>query len=153
MLSTTFKDALATSASICTVLQFLAGTLVCRKFVKNGTTGDASGLAFISCFMSCSHWLCYGLLRDDPFIVMVNSFGAALQLCYVAMYTLYSVKKSTILKQFVGAMTFVTIVYIYSIFEPDRALASQRIGFLSCSLTILFFASPLTMLVSLIKAI
>lgn len=151
MISTTFKDALATSASLCTILQFLAGILVCRKFVRNGTTGDTSGLAFVSCFMSCSHWLCYGLLIGDPFIVMVNVFGAILQLCYVVTFMLYSVKKSIIMKQFTVAITFVTIIYIYSIFESDRSLAAQRIGFLSCSLTILFFASPLTMLAYVIR--
>lgn len=26
--------------------------LVCKKYVKNGTTGDSSGLAFVTCFMS-----------------------------------------------------------------------------------------------------
>ena len=81
--------------------------------------------------------------------MIVNVFGSTLQLCYVIVFILYSVKKSTILQQFAGAMSFVTIVYLYSIFESDRTLAAQRIGFLSCSLTIMFFASHLTMLVSL----
>jgi len=26
--------------------------LVCKKFIRNGTTGDSSGLAFVTCFMS-----------------------------------------------------------------------------------------------------
>ncbi|XP_051163950.1 sugar transporter SWEET1 [Leptopilina boulardi] len=151
MFTTSFKDALASSASFCTILQFLAGILVCRRFMKNGTTGDTSGLAFISCFMSCSNWFCYGLLIYDSFIVLVNIFGATLQLFYVIIFMLYSVKKSTILKQLIGSITFVTFVFMYSILEPNRALAAQRIGFLSCSTTILFFASPLTMLAYVIR--
>ncbi|XP_043477247.1 sugar transporter SWEET1 [Leptopilina heterotoma] len=151
MLTTSFKDGLASSASFCTILQFLAGILVCRRFIKNGTTGDTSGLAFISCFMSCSNWLCYGLLIHDSFIVLVNVFGATLQLFYVITFMLYSVKKSTILKQLIGSITFVTFVFTYSMLEPNRALAAQRIGFLSCSTTIFFFASPLTMLAYVIR--
>lgn len=26
--------------------------LVCKKYIRNGTTGDSSGLAFVTCFMS-----------------------------------------------------------------------------------------------------
>nr|XP_050847251.1 sugar transporter SWEET1 isoform X2 [Vespula vulgaris] len=79
MVSTEIKDILATSASICTILQFLAGVLVCRKYIKNGTTGDSSSLAFITCYMSCSLWLRYGLLIGDSFVVLVNIFGTILQ--------------------------------------------------------------------------
>ncbi|XP_015113185.1 sugar transporter SWEET1 [Diachasma alloeum] len=151
MVSTAAKDLLATSASICTALQFLAGTLVCRKFIKNGTTGDASALAFITCLMSCSFWLRYGQMIDDFFVVCVNLFGTLLQFLYIAIFALYSVKKTLILKQFVGAILFISGVYIYSIVHTDRTEATKHVGLLSCSLTILFFASPLTMLVHVIR--
>ncbi|XP_034950130.1 sugar transporter SWEET1-like [Chelonus insularis] len=151
MVSETFKDLLATSASICTVLQFLSGTLVCRKYIINGTTGDASGLSFITCLMSCSFWLRYGQMINDHFVIWVNVFGTTLQLGYIAIYTLYSLKKNVILKQFIAAIVFISAVYIYSLTQEDKALATKQIGFLSCSLTILFFASPLTMLAHVIK--
>nr|XP_012144824.1 PREDICTED: TAR DNA-binding protein 43-like isoform X1 [Megachile rotundata] len=64
MLSTGIKDALAVTASICTVLQFLAGVLICRKIIKNGTTGNNSALAFIMCYTSCILWLRYGYLLN-----------------------------------------------------------------------------------------
>ncbi|XP_012282393.1 sugar transporter SWEET1 [Orussus abietinus] len=151
MVLTAFQESLAATASFCTILQFLAGILVCRKFIANKSTGDASGLAFVSCFMSCSLWLRYGVLIGDPFVVLVNIFGTSLQLCYVVVFILYSVKKSVILKQISWAFCFVAPMYLYSMVEEDKALATQRIGFLSCSLTILFFASPLTMLTHVIK--
>ncbi|XP_063990173.1 sugar transporter SWEET1 [Diachasmimorpha longicaudata] len=151
MVSTAARDLLATSASICTALQFLAGTLVCRKYIKNGTTGDASALAFITCLMSCSFWLRYGQMIDDFFVICVNLFGTLLQFLYIAIFALYSVKKTLILKQFVGAILFISTVYIYSIVHADRIEATKHVGLLSCSLTILFFASPLTMLVHVIR--
>ncbi|XP_066594835.1 sugar transporter SWEET1 isoform X2 [Prorops nasuta] len=124
------KEALATTASICTILQFLAGTLVCKKYFQKGTTGDSSGFAFVACYMSCSLWLRYGLL---------------------IVFLTYSVKKAATLKQLSAATCFLVIVYIYCIYEDDKKLATERIGFLSCSLTILFFASPLIMLAHVIK--
>ncbi|XP_024880423.1 sugar transporter SWEET1 [Temnothorax curvispinosus] len=145
------KDVLALSASICTVLQFLAGVLVCKKYIRNGTTGDSSGLAFVTCFMSCSLWLRYGILIGDSFIISVNIFGTILQICYVLIHILYNVKRSTTIKQFTVAICLVLLVYLYSIYQSDKVLAERYVGFLSCSLTILFFASPLISLAHVIR--
>lgn len=98
---------------------------------------------------SCSLWLKYGILIGDLFIVAVNVFGTVLQICYVLIYILYSVKKSTTIKQFILAFCFVSIVYFYSIYQEDKVLAAKHVGFLSCTLTVLFFASPLISLVSI----
>ncbi|EZA48619.1 Sugar transporter SWEET1, partial [Ooceraea biroi] len=125
--------------------------LVCKKYIRNGTTGDSSGLAFVTCFMSCSLWLIYGGLIKDLFIVSVNIFGTVLQICYVLIYILYSVKKSTTIKQFVAADFFVLLMYLYSIYQEDKTLAAKHVGFLSCSLTVLFFASPLILLTHVIR--
>ncbi|XP_071567509.1 sugar transporter SWEET1 [Temnothorax nylanderi] len=145
------KNVLALSASICTVLQFLAGVLVCKKYIRNGTTGDSSGLAFVTCFMSCSLWLRYGILIGDSFIISVNIFGTILQICYVLIHILYNVKRSTTIKQFTVAICLVLLVYLYSIYQRDKVLAERYVGFLSCSLTILFFASPLISLAHVIR--
>ncbi|XP_028520027.1 sugar transporter SWEET1 isoform X2 [Apis cerana] len=113
MISTKIRDVLATTASICTVLQFLAGVLVCRKIIKNGSTGNSSALAFVTCYTS--------------------------------------VKKFKIIRQIIAATCFLGIVYFYSFYEQDRVLAAKYVGFLSCTITVLFFASPLMMLAHVIK--
>ncbi|KAG5329036.1 SWET1 protein, partial [Acromyrmex charruanus] len=151
MISMEIRNTLALSASICTVLQFLAGVLVCKKYIRNGSTGDSSGLAFVTCFMSCSLWLRYGTLTGDLFIIFVNIFGTILQICYILIYILYNVKRSTTIKQFTIAICLISLVYLYSIFQKNRVLAEKHIGFLSCSLTILFFASPLISLAHVIR--
>lgn len=89
----------------------------------------------------------YGQLIGDSFVILVNVFGAILEISYTFMYMYYTTKKSVILRQFVAASIFVVTIYVYSMVEEDRALAVKRVGFLSCGLTILFFASPLIMLV------
>ena len=143
------KDALASTASICTVLQFLAGVLVCRKIIKNGTTGNSSALAFVTCYTSCVLWMRYGMLISDHFVLLVNVFGTILQASYVCVFILYSVKKFKIVKQMIAATCFLGVVYFYSFYEEDKVLAARYVGFLSCTVTVLFFASPLMMVVSL----
>ncbi|XP_055602390.1 sugar transporter SWEET1 isoform X9 [Uranotaenia lowii] len=68
-------DFLATSATISTVLQFLTGLLICRKYIRKKSTGDTSGLPFISGFLSCSLWLKYGLLSHEHTVIFVNIIG------------------------------------------------------------------------------
>ncbi|XP_012269476.1 sugar transporter SWEET1 [Athalia rosae] len=151
MLAVELEDTLAATASISTVIQFLSGILVCREFVSHGTTGEASALPFITCYMSCSMWLLYGILIKDSLIIVVNIFGVSLQLCYTITFILFSIRKSLPLKQLMAAVIFVALAYTYGLREADGELARQRIGLLSCSLTIMFFASPLTMLRHVIR--
>ncbi|XP_011633058.1 sugar transporter SWEET1, partial [Pogonomyrmex barbatus] len=96
-------------------------------------------------------WLRYGILIGDVFIISVNIFGTLLQICYILIYILYNVKRSTTIKQFTVAICLVLLIYLYSIYQKDRVLAEKYIGFLSCSLTILFFASPLISLAHVIR--
>lgn len=106
-------------------------------------------LEFYFYHYSCSLWLRYGILIGDLFIISVNIFGTILQICYVSIYILYNIKRSTTVKQFTVAICLVLLVYLYSIYQKDKVLAEKHIGFLSCSLTILFFASPLISFVSM----
>lgn len=152
MSSTGIREALATTASICQILQFLAGVLVCRKIVKSGTTGNSSALSFVTCYTSCLMWMKYGMLIGDQFILLVNLFGATLQACYVYVFILYSVKKNKTIKQMIAATCFLATVYVYSFYEDDKALAAKYVGFLSCTVTVLFFASPLTTMAMVIKS-
>ncbi|XP_053989488.1 sugar transporter SWEET1 isoform X1 [Hylaeus volcanicus] len=151
MVSTEIKDSLAFTASVCTVLQFLAGVLVCRKIIKSGTTGSSSALAFVTCYTSCVLWMRYGTLIGDRFILVVNVFGTILQASYICVFVLYSVQKSRTVKQAIAATLFLGAVYFYSFYEEDRALAAKYVGLLSCTVTVLFFASPLMMLAHVIR--
>ncbi|XP_076230513.1 sugar transporter SWEET1 isoform X2 [Nomia melanderi] len=125
--------------------------LVCKKIMKNGSTGNSSALAFITCYTSCVLWMRYGMLIEDQFILLVNIFGAVLQASYVYVYILYSVKRFKIIKEMIIATCFLAAVYFYSFYEEDKLLAAKYVGFLSCTVTVLFFASPLMMMAHVIK--
>lgn len=111
MNETDFKNLLATTASICTILQFLTGTLVelvilisviishiffrfiCQKIVQNKSVGEASSFPFVSGCLSTSLWLRYGFLIGDSSLILVNTVGATLFFAYVVTFYLYSIKK------------------------------------------------------------
>ncbi|XP_018578432.1 sugar transporter SWEET1 [Anoplophora glabripennis] len=146
-----FKNILATTASICTILQFLTGTLVCQKIVQNKSTGDMSSFPFVSGCLSTSLWLRYGFLIQDRSLILVNTVGATLFFAYVVTFYLYSIKKTSIIRQFLGSFLFliVTLLYIHRIEDVDTA--KSNLGLVCCIVTILFFAAPLASLLHVIK--
>lgn len=145
------KGIIATSGSICSILQFLVGMLVCRKYIQNGTTGDASPITFIACFLSSCLWLLYGLVISDLSVILVNSVGAVLQLAYVIVFYFYCLKKTLVLKQMSAALVILTLVFVYLGYEKNPEVAKSRIGFVCVIMTIFFFAAPLTSLAHVIQ--
>lgn len=56
-------------------------------------------------------------------------------------------KKKVVAKQILLAFIFVSCNYLYWYCSEDSVLVTRRIGLISCTITVLFFASPLTLLV------
>lgn len=147
------KDVIAISCSLCSILQFLSGTLVCQKFVQKGSTGEASPFPFVSGCLSTILWLRYGFLIQERSIILVNTVGATLCLAYCVTFYLYSIKKSIVVRQF-GLCLFILIVIIaYSSYNVDanQELIRQRIGTICCVMTVIFFAAPFTSLLHVCK--
>nr|XP_014085444.1 sugar transporter SWEET1 isoform X3 [Bactrocera oleae] len=55
----TYDVLLESTAVVSTVLQFLSGVIICRKYIQKKSTGESSGLSFICGFLSTSFWLRY----------------------------------------------------------------------------------------------
>jgi len=144
-----YADVLAVSCSICTILQFLSGTLVCQKFIQNGTTGDASSFPFVSGALSTSLWLIYGFMIGDRSVILCNTIGATLFFAYVITFYIYSLRKTSVMQQLIGSILFLTIVLIYSSYHIEQD--ASYIGILCCNVTLMFFAAPLVNLYHVIK--
>lgn len=138
-----YKELVANSASVSTILQFLSGVLVCQKFVKKGSSTDVSGFPFVAGFLSCSLWFGYGTLIDDTNIILVNAVGSILMISYTVTYYMYTNRKNVIVKQLVGAFVVIVAMHLYIRFEDDKLVAQNRLGVISCSTTLMFFAAPL----------
>lgn len=151
MISLNTKDLVSSLAVISTVLQFLSGVLVCRQYLKNRTTGEASALPFISTMLSCSFWLLYGLVRHEDKIIFVNTIGVVLMSVYTSVFYCYTPKKMTVLKQLFLMTFFLLLVIGYVYNETNHELLVNRLGILCCSLTLLTIISPMSKLFHVLK--
>ncbi|XP_054271470.1 sugar transporter SWEET1-like [Macrosteles quadrilineatus] len=145
------KEMIATTASISTILQFLSGALVCNKFVQKGTTSDVSCLQFVAGFLSCGLWLSYGLLIDDSSIVLVNSVGTILFMCYIFIFYTYTLRKNAVVKQVMAVLMVMVSVRLYAYWVSDITVARTHLGLVACSTTIMFFSAPLTNLAYVLR--
>lgn len=145
------KDFVSSLAVLTTVLQFLSGTIVCKQYVTNRTTAEASPLPFLFGVLSSGLWLLYGLTKHDDKIVLVNIIGVVLMAAYTVVFYIYTFKKSSLLKQIVIMMCFASFVIGYVYFEEDNEELLRCLGLLACSLTLLTIAAPMSKLIYVIK--
>ncbi|RZC42968.1 sugar transporter SWEET1, partial [Asbolus verrucosus] len=146
-----FKNFIAITASISTILQFLSGTLTCLKIAQNKSTGDISSFPFVSGCLSTSLWLRYGFFIEERSIILVNTVGASLFFAYVITFLIYSIKKSTVIRQFVGCCIILTLTLLYVQHKDNFEEAKKCLGVVCCIVTILFFAAPLASFFHVIK--
>ncbi|XP_068629967.1 sugar transporter SWEET1 [Battus philenor] len=146
-----FKEHIANLAVVTTILQFLSGILVCKQYVANRTTAEASSFPFIAGVLSSGVWLLYGLTKHNDKIVIVNTVGIALMTSYTVVFYIYTFKKSSVLRQ----STFTIIVFLflfgYISVEEDNEILLIRLGLLACSLTLITVAAPMSKLLYVIK--
>ncbi|XP_026495170.1 sugar transporter SWEET1 [Vanessa tameamea] len=145
------KDLVSSLAVITTILQFLSGSLVCKQYVVNGTTSESSPLPFICGFISSGLWLLYGLTKQDNKIILVNSFGIVLTVSYVLVFYIYTIKKTSVLRQFLLSITIYVFTIGYMSVEEDNEVLLSRLGLSACSLTLLTIAAPMIKLFYVIR--
>ncbi|XP_019870119.1 sugar transporter SWEET1 [Aethina tumida] len=145
------KNFLSVSASLCAILQFLTGILVCQKVVQNKSTGDNSAFPFVSGCLSTALWLRYGFLIEDRSIILVNTVGSALFVGYVVVFYIYSVKTEFIVRQILVCGLFLLLTLLYVERATQVTEAQNHLGVICTAVTILFFAAPLSSLLHVIK--
>ncbi|XP_063822247.1 sugar transporter SWEET1 [Ostrinia nubilalis] len=145
------KDLISSLAVITTILQFLSGTLVCKQYVVNKTTAEATPLPFLCGVLSAGFWLLYGLTKHDDKIVLVNAIGVTLMASYTAVFYVFTFKKSSLLKQIFVILSLLLFIIVYAYTEEDSEKLLGRLGLLACSLTLLTIAAPMSKLFYVIK--
>ena len=123
-----YKELVANTATLITILNFLVGSQVCYGFVKKKTTGDVSGLTFLVGVMMTFSWWSYGRITSDSSISLVNGVGLVLQTLYSACYLTYSPQRcgSTITAT-IFTLSFILLLNIsINSFEP--AVVKSKLG-------------------------
>ncbi|XP_035792669.1 sugar transporter SWEET1-like [Anopheles albimanus] len=145
------KNTLASLATVATVLQFLTGSIICRRYFKKKSTGDTSAVPFISGFLSCFMWLKYGVLTEESTLILVNFIGSALFLTYTVIFFLFCVNKREVVRQIMVVSCVILSATLYTTFSADTERSVRVIGLLCCFLAVIFFASPLSTLAHVIR--
>ncbi|XP_022907758.1 sugar transporter SWEET1 [Onthophagus taurus] len=145
------QSVLSVTVSVSTILQFLSGVLVCKKIVERKSSGDISPVSFICGHLSTSLWLRYGFLIDNFSVIFVNSIGCLLFLSYTIIYGYYTIKKVILWRQFYISCTVLLLILAYSTYYRHDSDLQQNMGIICCVVTVIFFASPLSSAMYVIK--
>ncbi|KAG0694450.1 Sugar transporter SWEET1 [Chionoecetes opilio] len=150
-----YKDIIATIATIVTIIQFLSGTDICRKIIRQGSTGDISGFPFVGGLFSTSTWLTYSLLLWDASMSITNAVGLTLQVIYLCTYVRYCIAPGpwlTVRRQLTVAMMAVAAIQYYVFLSGDNdETIKTRVGLMCCLGSIIFCASPLVSLTEVFR--
>lgn len=102
-----------------------------------------SPVPFITFFVSGCLWVKYGLIQNNSNLVLTNIAGSVLQLMYIGVFYIYTVKKS----QFHRLLTvslfvlFTPLLYLHY-FQTNVSLATRHLGLVCCCLSVCCYASP-----------
>lgn len=150
-----YKDIIATVATIVTIIQFLSGIEICRRIIKQGSTGDISGFPFVGGVFSTSTWLTYSLLLWDVSMSITNAVGLTLQVIYLCTYVRYCISTVpwlAVRRQMVAATVVVASIQYYVFLSgDDTETIKTRIGLMCCLGSIIFCASPLVSLTEVFR--
>ncbi|KAI5636290.1 sugar efflux transporter for intercellular exchange domain-containing protein [Phthorimaea operculella] len=146
-----YRDIVGDVAVVTTILQFLSGALVCKQYVSNRTTGESSPLPFITCKLSCSLWLMYGITKNDGKIVLVNFVGITLMIVYTYLFYMYTIKKSAVIKQFLITVGLFLFVLLFASAQEDKQALQNVLGWLAAIFTLVTVSAPMSKLLYVIR--
>ncbi|CAK9291166.1 unnamed protein product [Gordionus sp. m RMFG-2023] len=109
---------------LATFALYSAGLTTCSKIKKQKNTDGISPFPFI-----------FGLL------------------CYVVLYIFFSMQKKQLLKMTGLTLMIIGLIslYVFHIKQQNEYLAIQYLGISSCTLALIFFASPLASVLTVFK--
>lgn len=128
----------------------------------------------------CSLWLKYGFLAKENPLILVNSIGATLFLCYVIVFWRFTINKRSTCRQLFSVVLVLGVTITYTEwYEMNRTEAIEVMGesiqrcamcmsverkfinsfsfsihypgYLCCLVTVIFFAAPCCMLLQVVR--
>lgn len=148
----TAKTIVGDLALVFTIVNYASGVQICRKVREKGGTHDLSPLPFLAGMLATFLWFEYGVMKEDGILVWVNSIGFLLQLCFLAYFYSYTkVKGSLNWKILVLLVVLAGVYYEVTYFINDKDVALAVVGMMGCIAAFLFFASPLSSLLHVVR--
>ncbi|XP_033109657.1 sugar transporter SWEET1-like isoform X2 [Anneissia japonica] len=124
----------------------------CRQMLQHGTTRNISFMPFINGAVINIAIFCYGYLKDDFTVIVVNSIGSVIHIFYVLLYNVYShQKEDTYKKTTIGfAVLFTLYMYLQLVVVEQEAII-ETLGMFTLVLLMAGYIAPLLSLVDVVK--
>eukprot|EP01018_Ginkgo_biloba_P027826 Gb_27086 [translate_table: standard] len=136
--------------NVISILVFTSPMKTMWRIVKKKSTEDFESLPYVCTLLSTSLWTYYGLIKPGGLLIStVNGAGAALEAIYVAVYIIYAPKqrkKRTIRLVLLLDVAFFGIVFLVTFFALHQNMRRSVIGILCVGLTLSMYASPLSVM-------
>ncbi|XP_076234020.1 sugar transporter SWEET1 [Calliopsis andreniformis] len=145
-----YKEIVGTCASISTMGQMLAGTLICKDIYQKGSSRGFDPMPFLGGVGMCILMLQYAWILRDVAMINVNLFGLFTNAAYMAIYYYYSPQVKETLALIGKVATFVMVFLTYAQVEDPEKI-EFRFGLIVTVLLLLLIASPLVHLGEIIK--
>ncbi|XP_033354239.1 sugar transporter SWEET1-like [Bombus vosnesenskii] len=137
-----YKELVASCASICTMAQMSAGTLICKDIYQKGSSKGFDPMPFLGGIGMCILMLQYAWIVRDPAMINVNVFGLLTNTAYMAVYYYYSPHTKDTRALIGKVAAFVAAFLAYAQVEDPEKL-EFRFGLIVTGLFFLLIASPL----------
>ncbi|XP_003394496.1 sugar transporter SWEET1-like [Bombus affinis] len=145
-----YKELVASCASICTMAQMLAGTLICKDIYQKGSSKGFDPMPFLGGIGMCILMLQYAWIVRDPAMINVNVFGLLTNTAYMAVYYYYSPHTKDTLA-LIGKIAVVVAAFLVYAQVEDPEKLEFRFGSIVTGLFFLLIASPLLHIREIIK--
>lgn len=148
----TAKTIVGDVALVFTIVNYASGVQICRKVREKGGTHDSSPLPFLAGILCTFLWFEYGYMKEDSILVWVNLIGFLLQLSFLVYFYSYTkVKGSLNCKVIVLLFVLLGVYYEVTFFVLNKDVALSLLGMMGCIAAFLFFASPLSSLLHVVR--
>ncbi|KAF9605440.1 hypothetical protein IFM89_017459 [Coptis chinensis] len=141
--------------NIISILVFLSPVGTFKKVVKKKSTENFKAYPYICTLLSTSLWTFYGILKPGGLLVAtVNAAGAFLQAIYVILFLIYAPKDTKVkISKLAGILNIgcLGLVIAIILLAFHGSIRLTIIGFLCAGLTLGMYASPLSVMRTVIK--
>ncbi|XP_027158604.1 bidirectional sugar transporter SWEET16-like [Coffea eugenioides] len=150
-----FSVILGIIGNVISILMFLSPVKTFRRIVKKKSTEDFKGVPYITTLLSTSLWSFYGILKPGGLLVLtVNGAGAILHIIYVTLFLIYApkdVKVKSLKLVAIVDVGFFGVVVAVTLLALHGSLRLTVVGLLCTGMTIGMYASPLSVMRTVIK--
>ncbi|XP_061676944.1 sugar transporter SWEET1 [Syngnathoides biaculeatus] len=136
-----------------TLGMFSTGLVDLKKMQTSKSTDNIQFLPFLTTCVNNLGWLCYGMLKKDHTLIVVNLIGALLQALYIIVYLKYTKQKREVLLQIVPVGVVATSAGLYfMLFLPRGDMQLNQLGLVCSVATVSVYLSPLADLVDIVRS-